>query len=55
MKGEPQVNMQHKDGALLTCSDGASYRLTLWEALLFNLGFTDAKKLENKIRKLNDS
>lgn len=47
---EPSISALHIDGPLLHFRNGELHWLTLWERLLFRMGWTDAKTLERKHR-----
>lgn len=50
ISSRPHINRRHIDGPLLSFRDGQLHWLTLWERLLLVLGFTDAERLELKLR-----
>lgn len=47
---KPSINSRHIDGPLLTFSDGQMHWLGPWQRIQFALGFTDADKLQRKLR-----
>lgn len=44
------IRPNHIDGPLLVFRDGQMHWLTVWERILFALGFTDAERIERKRR-----
>lgn len=48
--GRPSIQPNHIDGPLLNFSDGQLHWLGPWERIQFALGWTDAEKLQRKLR-----
>ena len=46
----PWVMVGHIDGPLLHFSDGQMHWLTIWERVQYRYGWTDADKLQRKLR-----
>lgn len=46
----PSIQGKHIDGPMIVFRNGEVEWLTMWERLLFALGWTDAEKLEQKHR-----
>jgi hypothetical protein len=46
----PRIQPKHIDGPMLCFSDGQLHWLTLRERLLYAIGWTDAYKLQQKLR-----
>lgn len=47
---KPSIKRRHIDGPLLTFSDGQMHFLGPWQRIQLALGFTDADKLQRKLR-----
>lgn len=47
---QPSIVPHHIDGPLLYFSDGQLHWLTIWERILFHFGWTDAERLQRKLR-----
>lgn len=48
--GTPCIQWDHKDGPLLTCSDGSLHWVTMWERLLLRANYITLESLDKKYR-----
>ena len=46
----PWIKAKHIDGPMLHFSDHQCHWLTIWERIQFRFGWTDARKLQRKLR-----